>query len=722
MGADDGSLASVVTRMLCSRLFSTFPYSPPGSVTMSTAAARARARAAHAERAPLLREYDRGGNRIRDDDDDVTLSARARSLGSRLRTALHNPGELSEHRSIPRLDDEELIRASLGASNLAGRLTALEKALAAAFLVALLLTGLFAGLFGGSVVKYKHYKHRHEHENHRYPPPRPTTTVTATGGYPGPTGRPLPPPAPPRHPKDPNAVCLTADCVRSAAKILSSLDTTVDPCHDFYSFANGNWLADHPIPPGKASFSVMSDIGDRNRRIIKGVLERDSESEKHLDKADKENLANLRAFWTSCNNEEILDKVGSQPLYALAEEAISLWRGEEDESVDVLDAEAEEELDLFLQSDEPSYEIATKKHKKHKKHKNKGKKGRWNPKTRRERLTNALAFLHSRGIDALFGASGDGDVGNDPKQVVLWLSQSGLGLPSKDYYKDKAVVTDYEETIATVLDNVYSSRKESAMTGLAADVIAFEKKLAKISLDLDKLSEPGLTYNPFNASDLQDLFPSISFGNYFASLGPRPRFPEPVVVMSPEYFRSLTKLIDATGPEVLEAYLVAQVGMTYANLLGAKEPIRVASDRFIHGLMGITTAPPRSEVCLDLLDRTLGFSVGRYFVEEAFPGDSKKYGEEVIRAIIAAFQARLPARTWLDAETRQKAKEKVEAIEYKVRVLRSPQEAPRLSLKLCRSVTLSRQTRPTPSRSAPTTSSTCRSWTTTSSATLCALL
>ena len=602
-------------------------------------------------------------------DEDLPAEWQPESLGSRIRTALRSPGDFGRISSI--LSSGML--TTLGTTP-AGRLNGLEKALAAAFLIALLLVGLFAGLFGGEVVKYKHYKHKHQHEYHPSPPPgRPTATVTASTLYPpGPTGKPIPPPSPappPKRPKDPNSLCLTSDCVRSAATILSGLDTSIDPCTDFYEYANGGWLDSHPIPPGKASFSVMADIADRNRRVIQRVLERDPESEKDRSEADGDNLAHLRAFWTSCNDEAALDKVGSEPLYAIADEAIKLWRGGDAASGS---ADDDDEAEWLMQADGTPYEAESHHHKKHKKDKNHHPHGRWDPQTKRTRLTNALAYLHSRGVGALFDTAGEGDVGADPKDVVLWLSQSGLGLPSKDYYGDKTVVKKYQKTLAVVLDEVYSSRHEQAMTGLAADVVRLEKELAQISLDLDKLSEPGPTYNPYNATALQDLFPSVSFGDYFASLGPRPRFPEPVIVTSPEYFGNLTRILDDVAPDVLEAYFVSQVGFNFASLLGPKQSIRRAVQKFGNSLTGVDTLPPRTEVCLDLLDNSLGFSVGRYFVEEAFPGESKKYGEEVIRSIIQAFQDRLPRRSWLDKETRDKAKEKVQAIEYKVPAFELP--------------------------------------------------
>jgi len=66
------------------------------------------------------------------------------------------------------------------------------------------------------------------------------------------------------------------------------------------------------------------------------------------------------------------------------------------------------------------------------------------------------------------------------------LSQSGLGLPSKDYYKDKKILSEYQKVVEAVLEDIYSARKEKDMDAksLAKDVVKFEKELAKISLDV----------------------------------------------------------------------------------------------------------------------------------------------------------------------------------------------------------------------------------------------
>lgn len=186
-----------------------------------------------------------------------------------------------------------------------------------------------------------------------------------------------------------------------------------------------------------------------------------------------------------------------------------------------------------------------------------------------------------------------------------------------------------------------------------------------LSVDVD---DPIGTYNPYNSSALQNLFPSISFPDYFASFTPRPRYPDPVIVATPSFFSKLSKLLDNTAPDVLEAYFAYETAQSLSSLLSSKEPVRRQIDQFQLSLVGLPADAkrPRKEVCLEQITDSYGFLVGRYFVQKAFPGESKEYAEEVIEAIIQAFRDRLPGLSWLDKVTREKAKEKVDAISHKV--------------------------------------------------------
>ncbi|GAA5935913.1 CCR4-NOT core ubiquitin-protein ligase subunit MOT2 [Sporobolomyces koalae] len=526
------------------------------------------------------------------------------------------------------------------------RLNGLEKALAMLAILLLLLTATGFGLFAGEATKLSKARRGGEHE-HR--PDRPTRTVTATSTVIGPTTTAVPPTHPPKRP-DSGDVCLTPDCTRTAAGLLANLDTSIDPCNDFYNFANGGWLSEHPIPEGSAQYGTFQAITDRNQKIILTLLE--SPVDKSLSQADQHNLHNLKNFYASCTAEDTLDKLGAKPLDRVLETVIDTWRGET----------VVPELNLQGQAE---YEIEKKRSKKHG-----AGRPKWDPKTKQERLTNALTFLHSRGIDALFSSYPEGDVGKNPKINALWLSQSGLSLPSKDYYDDKKTLQELERTIEAALAKIYEARKERSMNAkdLAKDVVKFEKELARISLDNVEVDDPIGTYNPYNSRALQHLFPSISFPNYFASFFPRPRYPDPVIVATPTFFSNLTGILDHVAPDALEAYFAFQTAQSLGSLLGSKEPIRREVEALSNRLVGLDpdAKKPRKNYCLDQVVENYGFLVGRYFVERAFPGESKKYAEEVIEAVIQAFRDRLPGLSWLDEATRDKAREKVDAISHKI--------------------------------------------------------
>ena len=103
---------------------------------------------------------------------------------------------------------------------------------------------------------------------------------------------------------------------------------------------------------------------------------------------------------------------------------------------------------------------------------------------KREGLTAALAFMHSRGmskhslksslvftkyiagIPALFQFDIDGDIGDDPNALTLWFGQPDLGLPSKEYYGEKEIRDLYRTTIEKMLLTIMEAEEAEAKTGL----------------------------------------------------------------------------------------------------------------------------------------------------------------------------------------------------------------------------------------------------------------
>lgn len=70
--------------------------------------------------------------------------------------------------------------------------------------------------------------------------------------------------------RQPSTVCLSPACIKTASMILTSMNASVDPCEDFYEYACGNWIKEHPIPDDAPSVSNFENLGQSLELALKG--------------------------------------------------------------------------------------------------------------------------------------------------------------------------------------------------------------------------------------------------------------------------------------------------------------------------------------------------------------------------------------------------------------------------------------------------------------------
>src|ERR1700683_2313666 len=118
-------------------------------------------------------------------------------------------------------------------------------------------------------------------------------------------------------------------------------------------------------------------------------------------------------------------------------------------------------------------------------------------------------------------------------------------------------------------------------------------------------------------SNLTDALPQIHFSDYFATFTPR-AFPERVIVTYPAYPHSLSKILEETSSNVVEAYLITRAALSLAPNLGLNTEAWKAERTLQETLRGIKKGAvgDRSETCVARTEVALGFAVGRYFVNE----------------------------------------------------------------------------------------------------------
>lgn len=396
---------------------------------------------------------------------------------------------------------------------------------------------------------------------------------------------------------------------------ISYMDLFVDPGHDFYRFADGNWVKNNPVPADKSRWASFSELAERNWYLIHGIL---NEAETNTTAEAHSPVREVGDFFASAMDTNRIEQLGFQPI------ADDLKR------IDQIGSTTE--------------------------------------------LLSLLAHFHEESVGGLFST----DFGPDAKNSSIYayeLDQGGLTLPDRDYYlTDRfADIRDkYREHVAKMFELL--GEKPDEATNHAATVLAIETSLAKASRSRVDLRDPNKNYNKFTTAAFLARNPEVPWKAYFTESGLDPSASDAAggkvplsyeIVGQPEFFDALAKLFKDQPLDAWKIYL-------RWHLLHGSAPFlqrAVEEENFAFfgkTLRGQEEQEPRWKRAAHVIDGTIGEALGQLYVEKYFPPDAKRRMLELVDNLKAVFRDHLEHVDWMTEPTREKALAKFSKFSQKI--------------------------------------------------------
>ena len=282
-------------------------------------------------------------------------------------------------------------------------------------------------------------------------------------------------------------------------------------------------------------------------------------------------------------------------------------------------------------------------------------------------LMRLSGSLQRRGIGGAITLFVSTDAG-DSTRYVLYLHQSGLGLPDESYYREESIApirAAYLEHLAGMLLLAGLAKDEDAARTAADRIMALETRLAGGHWDVVRNRDAVKTYNLVDRTGLRLLSPRIDWDAWLEGLGaPAGSFDE-VVVRQPGFVAAWGAALANVDLDDWKLWLGWQVVNATAPYLSSEF---VARDFDFYGrtLTGAPMQRERWKRGVGLVERSLGEAAGELYVEQHFPPAAKASMERLVGNLVEAYRRSISGLEWMSPETRQRALAKLDRFTPKI--------------------------------------------------------
>jgi len=254
----------------------------------------------------------------------------------------------------------------------------------------------------------------------------------------------------------------------------------------------------------------------------------------------------------------------------------------------------------------------------------------------------------------------------DSTRYVVGIHQSGLGLPSRDYFlsDQDARLSEIRAKYQLHVEKMLALAGHADAAEEAAQIVALETGIARAQWSAVENRDPVKTYNKLSLAELKALMPGFDFDAYLKGVGVAGKI-DSVIVSQPSYLAALDKLIEATPLPVWKAYFEFHLVSSFAPYLSQAF---VDESFAFRGavLAGTKENRPLQKRAIAEVNRALGEMVGKAYVQEYFPAERKQQVADMVKNFITAFREGIDTLEWMSPETKLQAQAKLAKINVKV--------------------------------------------------------
>jgi putative endopeptidase len=384
------------------------------------------------------------------------------------------------------------------------------------------------------------------------------------------------------------------------------VDKSVKPGDDFFAHANGIWLKTAEIPPDQAMAGVSAEMTRKNEERLRAII-----AELPGDAKPGSETQKLRDLYDAFLDEAQIEARGLDPVKGDLDRIASVKT-----HVDV----------ALLMAD---------------------------PRLRLDGPFRITIAVHDR----------------NPWVYGISASQSGLGLPEREYYlKHDEFLASARDAYRAYLAQMLGFAGKDDAEVRATRIYDLERAMAEVHWTAVDRRDREKTHNLLSLSELPRLAPGFPWNLYLRATGVplQSRIGElRIYVKEKSAFPKLAALFAATPPAVWSDYLTVRYLAAFSDYL----PKRIDDATFtMYGItiQGRSRKRDRTARAVDLLDSRLGEALGKIYVQKHLPASIKSEVKDLVKNLLRAHRESLTKAGWMSPETRARALEKIDLCTVKI--------------------------------------------------------